>query len=129
MTRTIAFFAGPPPKPQHDIPKPVANGADAILDRMKRLETSAPLSRFVFKSFDQSLFWRDGLGPWVGYIVETPDGPFVIASPQADSRLGASIWFAPRLTYKKAARHALSWMSDGTEPAFLTSAGRTVLPQ
>lgn len=127
MTNVIAFLADDP-TPQRPTSLEHAEQVDTELYMMKRLETSAPLSRFVFGESEKIHFPRAGLGPWVGQSLKIEDYSFLIATPEAETRFGASIWFDPRLTYRQAAGLALRMLPAGPPPVFITSTGRKVTP-
>lgn len=127
MTNVIAFLAEDP-TPQRPTGLHKALQWEAVLARMKRLETSAPLSRFAFDQSNRMHLPRAGLGPWVCHILHINDHTFIVATPAAETPFGASIWFDPRLTYRQAARLTLQMVSPGPTPVFITATGRKVTP-
>jgi len=127
MTNVIAFLADDP-TPQRPTSLQKAQQWEAVLAGMKRLETSAPLARFAFDQRQTMHLPRAGLGSWVCHIHHINDHTFLIATPEAETRFGASIWFDPRLTYRQAAGLALRMLPAGPPPVFITSTGRKVTP-
>ena len=103
--------------------------ADDLLDTMKRLETSATITRF---RRDQNLspvrFLRNGLGFWTGFVARTVKGPLIIAASENRPQTGASIWAPQLMTLRDAAALVTRLAQEGDPMLFMTPEGRMIKP-